>query len=267
MGGGGEESDWTRRVIAHAQKRALSVHTVGEQGQTIRLLARKPTQLGQELELEYAGARLKVTLPLIGAYQVSNALVAAGLTIATGSNPQAVFDAVGRLQPVRGRLERAVITPQGAPVYVDYAHTPDAIEAAIAALRPHVSGRLICVFGAGGDRDQGKRAPMGEIASRMADRVIVTDDNPRGEDPATIRRDVLKSAGKNASEIGDRRAAIMAAISEAASEDIVLIAGKGHEKGQIIGAGEYMRVLPFDDVEVARECAALAGNRADGGAQ
>ncbi|KUO54207.1 MAG: UDP-N-acetylmuramoylalanyl-D-glutamate--2,6-diaminopimelate ligase [Sphingomonadales bacterium BRH_c42] len=263
---GGEPCAWSQRAVEHAQKRALRVHTVGEQGETIRLLARTPTQLGQELEIRYAGTGRKITLPLIGAYQVANALVAAGLAIATGCNPLAVFDAVGRLQPVRGRLERAVISAQGAPVYVDYAHTPDAIEAAIAALRPHVDGRLICVLGAGGDRDQGKRAPMGEIASRMADRVIVTDDNPRGEDAAAIRREVLKGAGRNASEIGDRRTAIMKAISEAGRDDIVLIAGKGHEKGQIIGAGENMRVLPFDDVEVARECAALAGLQANGDA-
>lgn len=264
---GEAEDEWTTRAIGHAQARGLRVLTVGERGAMIRLVTRKPTQLGQELEIAHADAARKITLPLIGAYQVANALLAAGLAIATGCNPQAVFDAVGRLQPVRGRLERAVISAKGAPIYVDYAHTPDAVEAAIAALRPHVSGRLICVLGAGGDRDQGKRAPMGEIASRLADRVIVTDDNPRGEDPAAIRREMLKGAGKNAIEIGDRRAAIMTAISEAGRDDIVLIAGKGHEKGQIIGTGENMRVLPFDDVEVARECAALAGSQSDGGAQ
>lgn len=264
---GEKEDNWTRRAIGHARTHGLRLVTVGESGETIRLVARQPTQLGQELDLEFGGTVRRVNLPLIGAYQAANALVAAGLAIVTGSDPSAVFDAVGRLQPVRGRLERAVISAQGAPVYVDYAHTPDAIEAAIEALRPHVSGRLICVFGAGGDRDQGKRAPMGEIASRMADSVIVTDDNPRGEDPAAIRREVLKGAGTNAREIGDRRAAIMTAISEAGRDDIVLIAGKGHEKGQIIGTGENMRVLPFDDVEVARECAALAGGQIAGGAQ
>ena len=166
-----------------------------------------------------------------------------------------VWDAVARLQPVRGRLERAVIAPSGAPVYVDYAHTADALEAAIQALEPHVSGRLITVFGAGGDRDHGKRAPMGEAAAKASHVVIVTDDNPRGEDPADIRRQVLEGAPQ-AREIGDRREAILAAIAEAGADDIVLIAGKGHETGQIIGSGENMRVLPFDDVEVARECAA-----------
>lgn len=252
---GETDSEWSRRAIEHAQNQLLRVFTVGERGETIRLLAHTPTQLGQELELEFEGATYKVKLPLIGAYQVANALVAAGLAIATGSDAGAVFEALGRLQPVRGRLERAAITANGAPVYIDYAHTPDALEAAIAALRPHVTGRLITVFGAGGDRDQGKRAPMGAAASAHSDVVIVTDDNPRGEDAAAIRAAVMAGAAANAREIGDRRAAIAAAVAEAQPNDIVLVAGKGHEQGQIIGSGENMRVLPFDDVTVARECA------------
>ena len=199
-------------------------------------------------------------LPLIGAYQAANALVAAGLVLATGGDASQVFDALGRLQPVRGRLERAVITAAGVPVYIDYAHTPDALAAAIDALRPHVVGRLITVFGAGGDRDVGKRAQMGEVAAKHSELVIVTDDNPRGEDPAAIRQQVLAGA-PGASEVGDRRAAIRAAIDEARAGDIVLIAGKGHEQGQIVGAGEAMRVLPFDDVTVARECAAELGTQ------
>ena len=231
---------------------------VGEGGDHIRLLARMPTQLGQTLELEHAGQRTKVQLPLIGAYQAANALVSAGLAIATGGDPAMTFDTLGRLQPVRGRLERAAITRAGAPIYVDYAHTPDALEAAIAALRPHLAGRLIVVFGAGGDRDQGKRPEMGRIAAEQADVAIVTDDNPRGEDPAAIRAMVL-AGGKNLREVGDRRAAICAAIAEAGRDDIVLIAGKGHEQGQIVGAGEAMRILPFDDVTVVRECAAPPG--------
>lgn len=253
MGAG--DSGWNARVIEHAAKRGLAVMTVGEQGEAIRLTRREPTQLGQSLTVEHEGKSRTINLPLIGAYQVSNALTAAGLALATGVEAGQVWDAVARLQPVRGRLERAVIAPSGAPVYVDYAHTPDAIEAAIAALRPHVTGRLITVFGAGGDRDHGKRAPMGEAAAKASDLVIVTDDNPRGEDPADIRRQVLEGAPQ-AREIGDRREAILAAIAEAGADDIVLVAGKGHETGQIIGSGENMRVLPFDDVEVARECAA-----------
>jgi UDP-N-acetylmuramoyl-L-alanyl-D-glutamate--2,6-diaminopimelate ligase len=148
-------------------------------------------------------------------------------------------------------LERATITRTGAPVYVDYAHTPDALEAAMAALKPHAGGRLIVVFGAGGDRDMGKRATMGQVAVTQADLVIVTDDNPRTESAAAIRRQILDGA-PGAREIGDRREAIAAAIATAQSNDIVLIAGKGHEQGQIVGD----MVLPFDDVSVARECAA-----------
>jgi UDP-N-acetylmuramoyl-L-alanyl-D-glutamate--2,6-diaminopimelate ligase len=152
---------------------------------------------------------------------------------------------------VRGRLERAVITPAGAPVYVDYAHTADALEAAIAALRPHVEGKLITLFGAGGDRDQGKRPEMGRVAAKLSEVVIVTDDNPRNEDPASIRAEVLAGA-PDAIEIGGRRDAIAHAVGIADKGDIVLLAGKGHETGQIVGD----RVLPFDDAEVARECAA-----------
>ena len=253
MGSG--DSGWNARVVDHARTRGLAIMTVGEQGEAIRLTKRAPTQLGQSLTVEHAGKTRTINLPLIGAYQVANALTAAGLALATGIEADRVWDAVARLQPVRGRLERAVIAPSGAPVYIDYAHTPDALEAAIAALRPHVAGRLITVFGAGGDRDHGKRAPMGEAAARASDAVIVTDDNPRGEDPADIRRQVLEGAPQ-AREIGGRREAIFAAIAEAGEDDIVLVAGKGHETGQIIGSGENMRVLPFDDVEVARECAA-----------
>jgi UDP-N-acetylmuramoyl-L-alanyl-D-glutamate--2,6-diaminopimelate ligase len=194
-------------------------------------------------------------LPLIGAYQAANVLVAAGLVLATGGEWATTLLGMGRVAPVRGRLERAVITSAGAPAYVDYAHTPDAVEAAIAALRPHVAGRLITVIGAGGDRDQGKRADMGAVAARLSDVVIVTDDNPRSEDPAAIRRALLEGA-PDAREIGDRREAIAAAVAMARKGDIVLIAGKGHEQGQIVGAGESERVLPFDDVSVARECAA-----------
>jgi UDP-N-acetylmuramoyl-L-alanyl-D-glutamate--2,6-diaminopimelate ligase len=176
--------------------------------------------------------------------------------LATGGDAARTFEALSRLQPVRGRLERAAINAAGAPVYVDYAHTPDALTAACDALRPHVAGRLILVFGAGGDRDPGKRAPMGAAACAGADVVIVTDDNPRGEDPAAIRAEVIAGCTKGAREVGDRRAAIADAIAQAGAGDIVLIAGKGHEQGQIVGRGDATRVLPFDDVAVARECTA-----------
>jgi UDP-N-acetylmuramoyl-L-alanyl-D-glutamate--2,6-diaminopimelate ligase len=241
----------SERVIDIARMRGNRIITVGEHGDTIRLVSRAPTLLDQKLEISFGGEAYRVGLPLIGGYQAANALIAAGLVIATGGDPAQTFANLARLQPVRGRLERAAISKTGAPVYVDYAHTPDAIEAAIAALKPHAAGRLILVFGAGGDRDAGKRQPMGQAAVAGADLVIVTDDNPRGEDAASIRREVMKGSPQ-ATEIGDRRAAIEAAIAAAGPEDIVLIAGKGHEQGQIVGD----MVLPFDDVSVAREAAA-----------
>ncbi|MET0246650.1 MAG: cyanophycin synthetase, partial [Sphingomonas sp.] len=241
----------SERVIDIARVRGNRLIAVGEHGDTLRMVGRDPTLLGQGLTIEADGATYTINLPLIGAYQAANALTAAGLVIATGGDVAATLSNLARLQPVRGRLERAVITRAGAPVYVDYAHTPDALEAAIAALKPHTSGRLILVFGAGGDRDPGKRELMGREAATGADVVIVTDDNPRTEDPAAIRREILKGA-PGAIEIGGRPEAIAAAIEMAEAEDIVLLAGKGHEQGQIVGD----RVLPFDDVTVARECAA-----------
>ena len=256
------DDDWSDRAAGHAARRGLKLVSVGEAGETIRLQSSTATRLGQALVIGHAGQAHKVELPLIGAYQVANALVAAGLVLATGGDAARTFDALSRLQPVRGRLERAAISRAGAPVYVDYAHTPDALAAAIAALRPHAGGRLIVVFGAGGDRDQGKRPEMGRAAVAGAELVIVTDDNPRGEDAAQIRQMVLAGTQAGAAgdaqvrEIGDRREAIAAAIDAAGRDDVVLIAGKGHEEGQVVGRGEQMRVLPFDDVAVARESAA-----------
>ena len=246
---------WSDRAIAHASRRDLTLVTVGEKGRSLTLVERRPTQLGQDLTVTVQGETHRLKLPLIGAYQAANALTAAGIAMASGEDAAAVLANLQRLQPVRGRLERAAISRAGAPAYVDYAHTPDGLAAAIAALRPHVKGRLICVFGAGGDRDAGKRPEMGRVAAGQADRVIVTDDNPRGEDAAQIRAAILAGA-PDAREIGDRREAICAALAEAKADDIVLIAGKGHEQGQIVGAGDAVRVLPFDDVTVARECAA-----------
>jgi UDP-N-acetylmuramoyl-L-alanyl-D-glutamate--2,6-diaminopimelate ligase len=245
------DDEWSDQVIARVKKREMRLITVGTKGKGIELLSRQPTQLGQTLELRIQGDVSKVKLPLIGAYQAANVLVAAGVVMASGGNVEDVLGHIARLQPVRGRLERACITKAGAPVYVDYAHTPDGLKAAIAALRPHTKGKLITVFGAGGDRDKGKRAEMGAIAVADSDIAIVTDDNPRNEDPGLIRADIMAGA-KGAHDIGDRRYAIAFAIEHAEPDDIVLIAGKGHEQGQIIMG----RVLPFDDVEVARECAA-----------
>lgn len=241
---------WSPKVIERVSKRGLRLLSVGVQGQALRLANRTPTQLGQTLEIEAEGKSFKVNLPLIGAYQAANALTAAGLVVAGGESVARVLEMLGRVQPVRGRLERAVISRAGAPVYVDYAHTPDGLRAAIEALRPHTKGRLIALFGAGGDRDAGKRPQMGKVAAELADHVIVTDDNPRSEEPSAIRAAVMAGA-PDAQEIGGRRAAIASAIAMAGADDIVLLAGKGHEQGQIIGD----RVLPFDDVTVARECA------------
>jgi UDP-N-acetylmuramoyl-L-alanyl-D-glutamate--2,6-diaminopimelate ligase len=242
-------------VIERVRRRGSKLMTVGREGETIQLIEQVPTPLGQTVILKHEGKSHRLALPLIGAYQAANVLVSAGLVIATGTPFDAAFSAMQRVSPVRGRLERAVISRGGVPVYIDYAHTGDALEAAIAALRSHVEGRLIVVFGAGGDRDQGKRPEMGAVASRLADVVIVTDDNPRGEDPAKIRAEVIAGA-PGATEIAGRREAIAQAINIARPGDIVLVAGKGHEQGQIIGAGANQRVLPFDDVVVARECAA-----------
>ncbi len=242
---------WSDKAVVHAKARDLSLITIGERGTGIRIVSRTPTQLGQTLELIVQGEAIKVKLPLIGAYQASNALMAAGIVLASGGKVDDVMGHLARLQPVRGRLERAAITRSGAPVYVDYAHTPDGLLAATAAMRPHTAGRLITVFGAGGDRDTGKRPEMGKVAVETSDITIVTDDNPRSEDPASIRAAIMAGA-PGATEIGDRRSAIAHAIGLAGAGDIILIAGKGHEQGQIVGD----RILPFDDVQVARECAA-----------
>ncbi|HEX8533748.1 MAG TPA: UDP-N-acetylmuramoyl-L-alanyl-D-glutamate--2,6-diaminopimelate ligase [Allosphingosinicella sp.] len=238
-------------VARRCEARGIRRLTVGRQGETLRLIDRAPSQLGQQLTIEADSKRHVLNIPLIGAYQAANTLTAAALVLATGAELEPTLANLSRVQPVRGRLERAVITRSGAPVYVDYAHTEDALESAIEALRPHARGRLITIFGAGGDRDVGKRPQMGAVAVRMSDLVIVTDDNPRSEDPAAIRRDILAGA-PGAREVPGRREAIAAAVAEAGPDDIILLAGKGHEQGQIVGD----KVLPFDDVTVARECAA-----------
>ncbi|HWW57276.1 MAG TPA: UDP-N-acetylmuramoyl-L-alanyl-D-glutamate--2,6-diaminopimelate ligase [Sphingopyxis sp.] len=249
------DDEYSPAAIDAVRTRGLRLLTVGTNGADLRLVAREPTQLGQSLVVVAGDMSHQVNLPLIGAYQVANALVSAGLVIATGGDVAQTLGNLARLQPVRGRLERAAITKAGAPIYIDYAHTPDAIEAALDALRPHAAGRLILVFGAGGDRDQAKRPEMGRVAVAKADVLIITDDNPRGEDPAAIR-EAIAAAAPDAQVIGDRRAAIAAAIAAARADDIICIAGKGHEQGQIVGRGDDMRVIPFDDVAVAREEAA-----------
>ena len=234
------------RVIAAARERGLEAVTVGKKGATIRLVSAVRDRFSSILDLEFGGRRRRLTFPLPGDFQISNALVAAGLSIAAGSEPDAVFHALQRLQGAPGRLER-VGEVRGAAVFVDYAHKPDALEKALAALRPFVRRRLVLVFGCGGDRDPGKRPIMGAIAARLADVAIVTDDNPRSEDPAAIRAEIL-AAAPSAIEIGDRGAAIRAGVAMLADGDALMIAGKGHETGQIVGAN----TLPFSDAEEAR---------------
>ena len=237
------DRDHADAVVAAATGRGLSVLTVGRAGTGIRLADVAVDGFSQSLTLEHAGRRHLVRLPLVGDFQAENALVAAGLAIATGGEPQAVFAQLEGLEGAKGRLE-LVGQKNGAPIFVDYAHKPDALSKALAALRPYVRGRLVAVFGCGGDRDQGKRPIMGRIAAEAADRVIVTDDNPRSEDPAAIRAAILAGA-PGATEIGDRAAAIRAAVRALEPGDVLLVAGKGHESGQIIGD----RVLPFSDHE------------------
>ena len=234
-------------VAQMAAEHELNVLGIGVAGAGIALLSRADEGLGQRLEIEIKGRRQTLTLPLVGAFQACNALVAAGLVLLTGSPAGEVLPLLETLEGVPGRLE-LVGTRDGAGVFVDYAHKPDALANALDALRPYASGRLIVVFGCGGDRDRGKRPIMGGIAAAKADIVIVTDDNPRGEDPASIRAAILASA-VGAREIGDRAEAISAAIALAGPGDVVLIAGKGHETGQIIGD----RTLPFSDRDVAVE--------------
>jgi UDP-N-acetylmuramoyl-L-alanyl-D-glutamate--2,6-diaminopimelate ligase len=237
------DHDHSDVVVAAAKARRLQLITVGRRGEGIRLVDAEIEGFSQILKVAHAGREYRVRLPLVGAFQVENALVAAGQAIATGSDPEAVFSALEHLQGAKGRLER-VGDKDGAPIFVDYAHKPDALAKALDALRPYVSRRLVVVFGAGGDRDQGKRPLMGAIAVEKADHVIVTDDNPRSESPASIRAAILSSA-KAATEIGDRGEAIRRAIAELEPGDVLLIAGKGHESGQIVGD----RMLPFTDHE------------------
>jgi UDP-N-acetylmuramoyl-L-alanyl-D-glutamate--2,6-diaminopimelate ligase len=248
------DHDCSAEVIEAARARQLRVMTVGRGGdgasEGIRLIDAVVNGFEQQLKLEHRNKVYAVRLPLVGEFQIENALVAAGLVIGTGGDVDATFAALEHLEGAKGRLER-VGDRNGAPVFVDYAHKPDALAKALQALRPYAKRKLVVVFGAGGDRDAGKRPLMGEIAAANADTVIITDDNPRSEDPATIRAAIL-AAAKGATEIGDRAEAIRVAIRGLEAGDALLIAGKGHETGQIVGT----RTLPFSDHEAA--AAALA---------
>jgi UDP-N-acetylmuramoyl-L-alanyl-D-glutamate--2,6-diaminopimelate ligase len=248
------DHDCSQEVLAAARERGLRIIAVGRNadgtGEGIRLEAAAVEGFAQKLILEHCGRRHMMTLPLVGEFQIENALVAAGLAIGTGSEPGAVFASLEHLEGAKGRLEQ-VGEHNGAPIFVDYAHKPDALAKALQALRPYAERKLIVVFGCGGDRDAGKRPLMGAIAADNADSVIVTDDNPRSENPETIRAAILDTA-KGAENIGDRAAAIKAGIAALQPGDALLIAGKGHETGQIVGD----KTLPFSDHEAV--AAALA---------
>jgi UDP-N-acetylmuramoyl-L-alanyl-D-glutamate--2,6-diaminopimelate ligase len=236
-----------------ATRRRLDLQLVGVGGDALALEAARPLPEGQEITFRMAGARHEVLLPLPGRFQADNALLALMLAIATGVAEQSAMAALAQLQGVRGRMERAAILPNGATIYVDYAHTPDALTRLLAALRPHVAGRLHVLFGAGGDRDPGKRPLMGRVAAEAADRVWITDDNPRSEDPAMIRAAVMAGCPE-AEDAGAREEAIAKAMGALGPGDVLAVAGKGHESGQEIAG----IIHAFDDVAVVRKLAGVA---------
>jgi UDP-N-acetylmuramoyl-L-alanyl-D-glutamate--2,6-diaminopimelate ligase len=238
------DAEHANEVIAAVRNAGRRLMTVGRAGQALVLEALQPERFAQRLCVRHAGGTVDVRLPLLGGYQAGNALMAAGLAMAVGETPNRVLPALEKLEGVKGRLEVMGLV-RGGVVVIDYAHKPDALAAALTALRPFAPGRLVCVFGCGGDRDRAKRPIMGEIAARLADSVIVTDDNPRSEDPGEIRAQILAGA-RGAREIGDRAEAIHAGSRLLGAGDVLLVAGKGHETGQIVGD----RVIPFSDHEV-----------------
>ena len=253
------DDDHGRRVAEACADRDIEVIGVGHYSEdaALKITGRRLDETGQDLLFRWQGHPVQARLPLIGAFQAMNVLTATGLAIAAGEDPEAVFAVLPRLTGVRGRMQLAGRRDNGAPVFVDYAHTPDALETALKALRPHVMGRLIVVFGAGGDRDRGKRPLMGRAAAENADVLFVTDDNPRSEDPAAIRAEVMQGCPE-AIEVGDRAEAILRGVDALEPGDALLIAGKGHETGQTVGDVIY----PFDDVEQASVAVAALEGRA-----
>lgn len=247
------------RLQEIAVRRGIRVLTYGDEGRDICLKRRQPTTKGQDIELVVAGKEYHLSVPLVGGFQIMNALCALGLVLAQMPDDSVLHEkavkALEHLEGVPGRLQPVTGHPAGAAIYVDYAHTPDALERVLEALRPHTDGRLFCIIGCGGDRDRGKRPVMAKVAAEKADIAIITDDNPRSEDPASIRADMMAGAPQ-AREIADRRMAIQSAVSELQKGDILVIAGKGHETGQIIkGVTE-----PFDDAAEAKAAISVARN-------
>ncbi len=238
-------------LAADAAARDLEIIDYGRAATRLRLVGQELHEAGQILELELDGRRMTADLPLVGDFQAWNALAALGLVAGTGGDLMAAAAMLAALKGAPGRMQLVTRHRNGAAVFVDYAHTPDALEKALLALRAHTQGRLVVAFGCGGDRDPGKRPVMGRIAHQRADRVIVTDDNPRGEDPAWIRAAVMQGAGSAALEIGDRAEAIAAGIAMIEPGDVLLVAGKGHETGQTIAGVTH----PFDDAAVCRAAA------------
>jgi UDP-N-acetylmuramoyl-L-alanyl-D-glutamate--2,6-diaminopimelate ligase len=240
------DSEHAADVIAAAKGAGRRVSTVGRAGEMLTLESLEPDRFAQRMRVRHNGGSIEIRLPLIGEYQATNALLAAGLVMATGEAAEKALQALGKLKGVKGRLEIMGLVRGGLAV-IDYAHKPDALAAALKALRPFAPGRLICVFGCGGDRDKGKRPIMGRIAASLANTVIVTDDNPRSEDPGSIRAEILAGA-PSAREIADRAEAIRAGSRLLGTGDVLLVAGKGHETGQIVGS----TVIPFSDHDVVR---------------
>ncbi|TRD17352.1 UDP-N-acetylmuramoyl-L-alanyl-D-glutamate--2,6-diaminopimelate ligase [Palleronia caenipelagi] len=244
-------------LVALAESRGQTVITVGTGADaSLRILGQRYDATGQDLRFSWNGATRQVRLNLIGGFQAENVLLAAGLVIAAGAAPADVFDVLPKLSTVKGRMQHVATREGGATVFVDYSHTPAALETALTALRPHVMGRLVVVYGAGGDRDRGKRPLMGAAARDHADLRFVTDDNPRSEDPATIRASIL-AEDKDAVEVADRAEAILRGVDALEPGDALLIAGKGHETGQIVGDTTY----PFDDAEQASVAVAALDGR------
>jgi UDP-N-acetylmuramoyl-L-alanyl-D-glutamate--2,6-diaminopimelate ligase len=238
------DDEWSAATIEAASKAGRDVRTVGRDGDFLQLKRVEHERFRQRAEIAFGGDIHEVVLPLAGNFQIANALVAAGLAISTGIGAEAALSALQNLKGASGRLELVGTTAGGAPVYVDYAHKPDGLRNVLESVRPFTTGRVVVVFGCGGDRDRGKRPIMGEIASRLADVTIVTDDNPRSEDPADIRAAIM-AAAPGATEIGDRREAIRTAIDMLREGDTLIVAGKGHEHGQEIAG----RKFPFSDHE------------------